>query len=158
MKHFNGKGVEIQAETVEEVASFSAAAAARASHRALMVEDAGLFVEGINGFPGAFASHAFSTIGIAGLLKLLEGKRSRRAVFRSAVAYCRPGGTPVVFSGMVEGSISRSPSGTGGFGFDPVFRPGGSRRTMAELTLRQKCALSHRGKAMRAFGAWYSAL
>lgn len=153
---FDGKGVEIQAETVAEVASYSAKQAAESFRKDLMVEDAGLFVDSLGGFPGAFASHAFSTIGIEGLLRLLEGRRSRKAVFRSAVAYCEPGSAPVVFHGRVTGVISESPSGKNGFGFDPVFVPEGSRRTMAELSLPEKCAISHRGEAMRAFGEWYS--
>ena len=158
VKAFDGKGVEIQAETVEEVASYSAAEAASSFRRALMVEDAGFFVEALNGFPGVYASHAFGTIGIAGVLKLLEGSRSRRAVFRSAVAYCTPGGKPVIFRGEVKGRISEAQLGRGGFGFDPVFVPEGFRKTMAQLTVEQKCAVSHRGEAMRAFGAWYSRL
>jgi XTP/dITP diphosphohydrolase len=156
VRPFNGKGLEVQAETVSEVAAFSARVASRRYRRALIVEDAGLFVDSLQGFPGPFSSYVHKTLGIAGLLSLLEGARSRRASFKSAVAYCDPAGEPRVFEGIVTGRISRSPSGDNGFGFDPVFVPTGSRRSMGQLTLGEKCAVSHRGAALRKFAAWYT--
>jgi len=155
VRPFNGKGVEIQAETVSEVAAFSARAASRVYRRPLIVEDAGLFVDALHGFPGPSSSYAFKTVGISGLLSLLERERSRRACFKSAVAFCEPTGEPRVFEGTVSGRISRSPSGENGFGFDPVFVPSGGRRSMGELTLEEKCAVSHRGEALRKFAEWY---
>jgi XTP/dITP diphosphohydrolase len=153
---FDGKGVEVQANTVSEVASYSARVASRSFGKALMVEDAGLFVESLDGFPGPFSSYAFKTLGIAGLLKLLEGEGSRKASFMSAVAYCTPAGEPVVFDGAVAGRILRAPVGAGGFGFDPVFVPDGESKSMAQMTLREKCRVSHRGEAMRRFGDWFA--
>jgi XTP/dITP diphosphohydrolase len=154
VKPFSGKGVEIQAD-IERVASFSAKEAARKYHRSLVVEDAGLYVEAMSGFPGAFSSFVFKTVGIPGLLALLDG-RPRKAAFRSAVAYCEPGGRPRIFKGQVTGTIRRTPVGENGFGFDPVFVPDGQRKTLGELTMEEKCAISHRGHAMRKFAAWYS--
>jgi XTP/dITP diphosphohydrolase len=154
---FDGKGLEIQADSVAEVAAFSARAASRRYNKPLIVEDAGLFVDSLNGFPGPSSSYVFKTLGIGGLLALMEGARSRRASFRSAVAFCDPRGEPLVFEGSVTGRISRSPSGKNGFGFDPVFIPSGSRISMGELTLEEKCELSHRGEALRKFADWYSA-
>ena len=156
VRPFNGKGLEIQAETVSEVAAFSAKVASRTYRRALIVEDAGLFIESLHGFPGPFSSYSYKTLGIGGLLSLLDGTRSRRASFKSAVAYCDPAGEPRVFEGLVTGMISRSPSGANGFGFDPVFVPSGSRRSMGQLTLEEKCEVSHRGEARRKFAAWYT--
>ncbi|MDA4113416.1 MAG: RdgB/HAM1 family non-canonical purine NTP pyrophosphatase [Thaumarchaeota archaeon] len=153
---FDGKGVEIQAETVSEVAAFSARAASRIYDRPLIVEDAGLFVEALGGFPGPSSSYVYKTLGIRGVLALLEGARSRRARFRSAVAFCEPTGEPRVFEGEVTGRISKSASGENGFGFDPVFIPSGGRRSMGALTLEEKCAISHRGESMRKFASWYT--
>jgi len=128
---FNWKGVEVQASTVSEVAAYSARVASRKHERSLIVEDAGLFVDALEGFPGPFSSYAFKTIGIKGLLRLLDGRRSRRAAFRSAVAFCAPSGEPVVFEGVVVGRILSAPVGAGGFGFDPVFLPDGGEKSMA---------------------------
>lgn len=151
----DGKGIEIQAETVAEVAAFSAREASKKYRSPLIVEDAGLFVDSLGGFPGPSSSYVFKTVGIRGLLMLMEGSRSRRATFRSAVAFCDPSGEPLVFEGMVRGRISAAPAGGNGFGFDPVFVPSGLRRTMGELSLEEKCALSHRGEAMRKFADWF---
>ena len=153
---FDGKGVEVQADTVSEVATFSARAAASKYRKALIVEDAGLFVDGLNGFPGPFSSYVFKTIGIAGLLKLLEGERSREARFRSAVAYCAPGGDPTVFEGEVEGRILRAPMGARGFGFDPIFVPNRGKKSMGQMTIEEKCRVSHRGASMRRFASWFA--
>jgi XTP/dITP diphosphohydrolase len=151
---FDGKGVEIQAETVSEVAAFSARAASRRYDRPLIVEDAGLFIEALGGFPGPSSSYVYKTVGVRGILALLDGARSRRARFRSAVAFCEPTGEPRVFEGEVTGRISTSPSGENGFGFDPVFIPSGGRRSIGELSLEEKCAISHRGESMRKFASW----
>jgi XTP/dITP diphosphohydrolase len=152
---FDGKGVEIQADTVFEVASYSAREASRKYARPLFVEDAGLFVDELRGFPGPSSSYVFRTLGIGGLLSLLRDAVSRSASFRSAVAYCEPGGEPMVFEGSVSGTISRAGSGSAGFGFDPVFVPTGASRSFGELTLEEKCSVSHRGEAMRKFAEWY---
>jgi len=152
---FDGKGVEVQASTVSEVAAYSARTASRQYGKTLIVEDAGLFVDALDGFPGPFSSYVFKTLGIAGLIDLLEGKRSRKASFRSAVAYCEPSGKPIVFDGLVSGRIIRQPVGARGFGFDPVFVPDQGKKTMAQMTLEEKCEVSHRGTALRKFAAWY---
>ncbi|TDA32431.1 MAG: non-canonical purine NTP pyrophosphatase, partial [Hadesarchaea archaeon] len=98
----------------------------------------------------------FLTIGNRGVLKLLEGVGDRRAVFRSAVGYCGRDGRPLVFEGRVEGRISLEERGTGGFGFDPIFIPDeGDGRTFAEMSVEEKNALSHRGRAIEGFFRWY---
>lgn len=154
VKPFSGKGVEIQAD-IAKVASYSASIAARKYKRPLIVEDAGLFVEALDGFPGAFSSYVFTTLGIEGLLTLLAREGKRDAYFGSAVAYCRPGDSPKVFEGRVNGTIVHSPRGKNGFGFDPVFLPSNGKKTMGELSPADKCAISHRGEALRKFSEWY---
>ena len=154
VRPFPGKGVEIQAETVE-VAAYSAREGARKYRRALIVEDAGLFVDELNGFPGPFSSYAFKTIGIPGLLRLMKNARSRTAAFKSAVAYCEPGGRAKVFEGKVSGTIVNRPVGANGFGFDPIFLPERSPKTMGQLTVEEKCRISHRAEAMRKFAQWF---
>ena len=155
---FDGKGVEVQADTVSEVAAYSSRVASRKYGKALMVEDAGLFVDSLGGFPGPFSSYVFKTLGIAGVLRLLEGGGPRKASFRSAVAFCTPSGEPVVFEGSVSGLILPAPVGSGGFGFDPIFLPQGEKKSMAQMTLDEKCRVSHRGEAMRKFGSWFAKL
>ena len=148
--------VEIQADTLEEVASYSAIEAVAALGAPCFVEDAGLFVRPLNGFPGPYSNFVFRTIGNDGIIRLLDGKEDRRAEFRSAVAYCEPGGKPKVFSGMVEGTLAASTRGKLGFGFDPLFIPSeGDGRTFAEMTMAEKNRFSHRARSVDSFLNWF---
>jgi len=156
------KDVEIQSDSLVEIAKSSAQEAFKRCHLPIIVEDAGLFIDALNGFPGPYAAYAYQTIGNKGLLKLLENVENRKAVFRSAIAYCdSEAEAPVVFEGEAEGEITvdeRSGSGKSGFGFDPIFRPSGSAETFAEMSLEEKNGFSHRAKAVRKFAEWYKKL
>lgn len=158
VRQFDGKGIEIQADRNSEVAAFASRQAARRAERAVLVEDAGLFVDDLEGFPGPYSAYVFKTLGLRGVLRLLEGTRSRKASFVSALAYCEPGGDPVPFEGVVTGRVAPRPLGSKGFGFDPIFIPEGGERTFGELNLREKCEVSHRARAMKKFAAWYVSL
>jgi XTP/dITP diphosphohydrolase len=159
IEQYDGKGTEIQADTTSEVASYAAREAAKRAGRAILVEDAGLFVDSLGGFPGVYSAYALKTIGIKGILALLgpsNGEtKSRTARFVSSVAYCELGGEPSVFEGSVSGSISGGPKGAGGFGFDPIFVPDGEELTFGELSQEVKCAISHRADALTKFAKWY---
>ena len=147
---------EIQSDKLEEIAAHSAIVACEALKKPCFVEDAGLFVKVLHGFPGPYSSYAFKTIGNNGLLKLMVGEDDRRAEFRSAVAYCEPGSRPIVFSGNVRGYIAQTSRGSGGFGFDPIFIPtDGDGRTFAEMSIDEKNKFSHRAKAIGKFLKWY---
>jgi XTP/dITP diphosphohydrolase len=159
VEQYDGKGVEIQAETTGEVAGHAAKAAASSAGRPVLVEDAGLYVESLRGFPGPYSAHAFKTIGLAGIIALLRAPsgrhKGRAARFVSSVGYCEPGREPLLFEGSVRGVIAGKPRGRKGFGFDPIFMPEGGAKSFGELTLEEKCAVSHRGVAMRKFANWY---
>lgn len=156
VERIDAKGIEIQADTTGEVASFASRAASRELNRPVLVEDAGLFVDALGGFPGVYSAYAFKTIGTRGILALLEGK-PRGARFVSSAAFCEPSGEPKVFDGSARGEIAETPRGSGGFGFDPIFVPHGSELTFAQLSLEEKSRVSHRADALRKFGRWYSA-
>jgi XTP/dITP diphosphohydrolase len=154
------KGEELQSDSLREIAQASAREAFKRCRLPVMVEDAGLFIEALNGFPGPYAAYVYKTIGNKGVLKLMEGVEARKAVFRSAIAYCDSNAEvpPVVFEGEAEGEITvneRSGSDKSGFGFDPVFRPSRSMKTFAQMTLEEKNGFSHRAQAVRKFAEWY---
>lgn len=149
------KGVEIQADSVSDVARTAAFEAFKTHKLPLFVEDTMLTVTALRGFPGTYGSYVYRTIGPKGILRLLEGADTRSAEFTSAVAFSDHPGKPILFLGRLPGKISDEPRGKGGFGFDPVFIPDGEERTLAEMTMTQKCAISHRSKAVRAFASWY---
>ncbi|HUH99640.1 MAG TPA: XTP/dITP diphosphatase [Nitrososphaerales archaeon] len=155
VEQFNGKGIEVQADTNSEVAAHASRGAAKAAGRPVLVEDAGLFVESLKGFPGPYSAYVFKTIGSAGIITLLARVTSRRASFVSSLAYCEPDGDPVLFEGEAKGTIARRPRGTKGFGFDPIFVPDRGTKTFGELSLREKCAVSHRARALAKFAKWY---
>jgi len=149
VERINTKVLEVQSDDLAEIARISALDAYRSFGGELFVEDAGLFVEALNGFPGPYSSYVYRTIGVRGLLRLMEGVERRAAAFRSAVAYVDREGRVSVFVGEVRGFIATEPRGTGGFGFDPVFVPLGSERTFAEMDVEEKNRYSHRAKAVR---------
>lgn len=148
---------EIQADKIEEVACQSAVDACNLLGKPCFVEDAGLFVSALRGFPGPCSSYVFRTIGNNGLLKLMVNTKNRRAEFRSAISYCEPNSEPMTFTGNVVGKIALKTRGSHGFGFDPIFIPGeGDGRTFGEMTIAEKGAISHRSRAGKKFLKWYT--
>lgn len=143
---------EIQADSLEEVVAFGIKEVIRRMDRPVMIEDAGLFVEALKGFPGVYSAYVTRTIGNAAILRLMEGIADRSAAFRSVVGYSEPGMEPVTFKGELRGKIAFSPRGSGGFGYDPIFEVG--ERTVAEMSLAEKNMISHRAKSMKALKAW----
>jgi len=149
---------EIQSEDLREVAERSVLYAYDVLREPVMVEDAGLFIEALRGFPGPFSSYVYKTIGVEGILKLMRGVEDRRAKFISVIAFYSPITEPVkFFMGEVEGYISDRVRGSKGFGFDPIFIPTeGDGRTFGEMGVEEKNKLSHRGRAARKFAEWIS--
>lgn len=139
---------EVQADELETVARHGMDALADELEGPFLLEDAGLFVDALDGFPGVYSSYVYGTLGNAGLLRLLADAGARTARFRSVVGY--HDGRPRVFEGVVQGRITRQRRGEGGFGFDPVFSPEGRERTFAEMSREEKSELSHRGRALEA--------
>ena len=98
-----------------------------------MVEDSGLFINSLNGFPGVHSAPIHKQIGLKGILKLMDGIADRSCEYRSAVGYCEPGKEPIVFLGIEKGTIPKAEKGTNGFGHDSIFMPEGSEKTYAEM-------------------------
>ena len=151
----NADKVEIQSDSLEDIASYAARELAERLGLEVIVEDAGLFIRSLNGFPGPYSAYTYKTIGLSGILKLMESLSDRYAYFLSVVAYAKPGKPVRVFHGRVEGLITYTPRGLGGFGFDPIFQPlEGDGRTFAEMTGEEKNVLSHRARAFRKLALW----
>ena len=121
-----------------------------------IADDSGLMVEALGGRPGVH-SKRFGGGGLddagrnALLLKTLENEEHRAAQFVSSIVCVFPNGDVVSSEGVCRGSILRAPRGSGGFGYDPVFLVDGTGKSMAELSLEEKNAVSHRGNALRLF-------
>jgi len=146
--------IEIQSSSLENVALYALIHAVPYIKEPFFVEDAGLFIRGLNGFPGVYSSYVLKTIGIDGILKIMKDVDDRSAHFRSVIALWLPERGIRLFTGMVEGEISHEPRGGGGFGFDPIFIPKGQRLTFAEMDTETKNRYSHRGKAFVSMAEW----
>jgi len=153
------KTVEIQDDSIEKIAKASAEEAGKKCSLPVIVEDAGLFIEALNGFPGPYSSYVYQTIGTKGILKLMKNAGKRDAHFHSVVAFCNPEESPRCFHGRAEGKISLEARGNFGFGFDPIFEPSASQgKTFAEMSLMEKNRYSHRAEALRKFAIWYTSV
>jgi XTP/dITP diphosphohydrolase len=116
----------------------------------VLVEDSGLFIPALHGFPGVYSAHFLRIWKFGPIFELLRSRR-RKAYFRT-VAGLRKGRQRWTFVGEVSGKIARQAAGTGGFGYDPIFVPDGWNRTFAEGTAAEKNAISHRARAIRQVG------
>lgn len=148
---------EVQAGSLREVAEAGARHLLREGLRPpFALEDSGLFVDALRGFPGVYSRHALETVGVEGLLRLMAGLSgpARSASFRACLLLVEADGSLRAFEGRCDGRIAERAAGTGGFGFDPVFVPAGADRTFAEMAPAEKDAASHRGRAARALLAF----
>jgi XTP/dITP diphosphohydrolase len=125
-----------------------------------IADDTGLEVDALDGAPGVHAARysgpgATYATNVAKLLRELEGvpDARRTARFRTVCVAAWPDGRELHAEGVLEGVIEHAPRGGNGFGYDPVFRPLDDARTFAEMDDREKNAISHRGRAVRALGA-----
>lgn len=115
-------------------------------------DDTGLEVDALDGAPGVHSARYApgdghdSEANMSLLLKNLEGATERKARFKTVITLIA-GGERHVVSGVVEGSITETPHGNSGFGYDPVFMPDGYDRTFAQMSADEKNAISHRGLA-----------
>lgn len=123
-------------------------------HTACFADDTGLEVDALAGAPGVYSARyagvdANAQKNMQKLLGEMKGHQERSARFRTVIALYMDGSLRY-FEGKVEGSIALQPTGSGGFGYDPVFVPEGSSRSFAQFSPREKNAISHRGKAFDA--------
>jgi XTP/dITP diphosphohydrolase len=128
-----------------------------------LADDSGLVVPSLGGYPGVFSSRFYSIdwggreevqtsedeANIRKLLRLMKNVSDRRAYFKAVLCLVLEEGLNIFSEGTCEGEIAHSPRGSGGFGYDPIFKPKFYEKTMAELSPQEKDLISHRGKALR---------
>lgn len=143
LDHLNISLIEIQSASLEEVAAFSLNECVRNTNKDLtFVEDSGLFIDCLNGFPGPYSAFTLNTIGLNGILNLLNSAPNRKAIFQSSIALRFQNQTKI-FTGQVNGKISTQISDFG-WGYDPIFIPDSDgKRTFGELG-DKKNEISHR--------------
>ncbi len=149
LRFFKCELEEIQSNSLKEIAKNKAIQAFQKCKKPVIVEDDGLFVDSLNGFPGPYSSYVFKTIGNKGILKLL--KKNRKAKFISIISFYDKKNYES-FESKVSGVISQKIIGLG-WGYDPIFIPSKSKKTFAQL--KNKNELSHRFRALKKFSNWY---
>lgn len=148
----NSKGLEIQSDSLEEVAKRCALEGFKKFSKPVFVEDSGLFVDSLKGFPGVYSSYVLKTVGCKGILNLLGQQRRRSAKFVCVVAFAAKN-IIKTFRGEVRGTISYSIAKGGGFGYDPIFVPLGYSQPFSKI-IDKKYEISHRAKAFEKFAAY----
>ncbi|MEG0779359.1 MAG: RdgB/HAM1 family non-canonical purine NTP pyrophosphatase [Oscillospiraceae bacterium] len=148
--------VEETGETFAENALLKAKAVCAATGLPAIADDSGLCVDALNGGPGVYtARYGGEGLDDRGryqlLLNTMRGQTSRAAHFHTSIACVFPGGDTLTAEGDCAGTIAFAPMGTDGFGYDPVFFVPELRKTFAQVSREEKAAISHRGKALRAF-------
>lgn len=129
---------EIRDDDPVEIARHGAKLCAEKFNKTVVVEDSGLFINALKGFPGVCSAYIHKRIGLSGLLKLMEGIKDRGCIYKSAVAICSPAKLPKAFLGSENGTIAESVRGLHGFGHDPIFIPQGSELTYGEMRDAEK--------------------
>lgn len=140
---------EIQADRLEKVVRFAATILDEQIRGDYLIDDSGFFVDHLGGFPGVYSSYAYKRLGCRGILKLMDGVGARGATFET-VFLLRRREAHEVFHGECRGMVADRERGRGGFGFDPIFVPEGTSKTFAEMSVAEKNAVSHRGRAAAA--------
>jgi XTP/dITP diphosphohydrolase len=146
--------------TLEGNSLLKARALTAATGLPAIADDTGLFIDALEGRPGVYSARyagerASFDDNVQKVLRELDGigDAQRGAHFRSVIAITFPDGTAWWVDGVLVGRILASPVGAGGFGYDVIFAPTHSDRSLAQLEADEKNAISHRGRALRAFAA-----
>ena len=143
---------EIQSNDLNDIAEKKAINAYDLIQKPVIIEDDGLFINSLNGFPGPYSSYAYDTIGNKGIMNLLENSQVRDANFVSIIAYCDNDYGVKLFESSIPGKIS-SVIEKGGWGYDPIFIPDGESKTYANVSDKDK--FSHRSAALTKFSNWF---
>jgi XTP/dITP diphosphohydrolase len=122
----------------------------------VFVEDAGLFVPALNGFPGVFSAEVKKMLDCKGILTLMADYKNpdRRAAYFEVCTclYLKKTGEVKAFMGRIDGTLAFEERGKQGFGFDPIFvsrEPSGNVKTFAEMDMEEKNQVSHRSKSLK---------
>lgn len=155
LKFYKQNIIEIQGEKIEKIAIEKSISAYNIVNKPIIIEDDGLFIKSLNGFPGQYSSYVFKSIGNTGIIKLLKGSRNRSAFFKSVFVY-NNGVITKIFTGQIDGTISKTIT-TGGWGYDPIFVPRKKNITFGKLNEKnQKNEVSHRRIALDKLVKWFN--
>lgn len=133
LNHIDMDYKELRSDNPEQIAKEAAEKLANKLKKTVVVEDSGLFITALNGFPGTSSAYIHKMIGLDGILKLMHGVNDRECFYKSAVGYCEPEKKALSFLGEEKGIIAEEIKGSYGFGHDPIFIPEGFDKTYGEM-------------------------
>ncbi len=144
--------IEEDGDTFDENAYKKASLTARYLGLPALADDSGLLVEALGNAPGVYSAryageNATDEQRYAAILQEMEGKNNRKAAFECVISIAVPTGPALTYEARCEGLIAEQPSGSNGFGYDPIFYYPPFKKTFAELSGKEKNSISHRGKA-----------
>ncbi|MDE1828056.1 MAG: non-canonical purine NTP pyrophosphatase [Candidatus Micrarchaeota archaeon] len=137
---------EIQSIQVRDIVVDKAMRAYSKLKKPVLVEDGGLYIKSLGGFPGALVKW-LSVIGYPAICAMVQD--NKREAYAEVYLCLYDGKKPITFQGRTYGTISKKPSGTSSFGWDVIFIPRGQKQTYAEMNVKLKNKISQRGKAFR---------
>ena len=143
---------EIQSDSLSKIAERKAIDAYTKVQKPVIIEDDGLFIDSLGGFPGPYSSYAYDTIGNKGIIQLLQNSEHRDAKFVAIIAYYNGIDEVKLFESSIPGKISKEIE-KGGWGYDPIFIPDGESKTYANVSDKDK--FSHRAAALTKFSNWF---
>ena len=151
--------VEETCTTFEENERLKSEAAAKVLNKRVIADDSGLEVCALNGDPGVYSARYAGLdkndeANIDKVLQKLEGETNRKAQFVCVISMSAPNEPTHTFKGTVSGEITTERKGDNGFGYDPIFYLPEKKKTMAELTTKEKSDVSHRGNAIKALNEY----
>ncbi|MHA1917295.1 MAG: XTP/dITP diphosphatase [Candidatus Ranarchaeia archaeon] len=145
---------EIQEDELVPIAEYSVKFIQKFIKEPVFVEDAGLFIKNLGGFPGPYSSYVYRTLGLTRILDLMKDVKDRSAEFQAVISYSSPEDNKIhSFKGITRGVISDSIRGEK-WAFDPIFVPEGLDKTYSELGSVKKNKISHRKKSVEKFVSW----
>jgi len=156
-RYFEGLGIEtvhmkvpydeIQSSDLEEVVRKGMDELKSKGISNFIIDDSGLFIDRLGGFPGVWSAYVQKTIGNEGILKLMADVDPRDAAFKCCIG-CNMNGKDIIVTGVCDGVILNEERGNEGFGYDPIFSHDGDR-SFAEIPMDEKNNVSHRGEAAK---------
>lgn len=148
LNHISLELPELQALQVSEIVKDKAEKAYGVVKKPVVVDDTGIYIKSLNGFPGAFVKWVLLASGNEIICRLIKKGKSRSA-YAEVCIDLYDGKKHHVFSGRVHGKIALRPMGNEKFHWDPIFIPNGYKKSFAQMSDEQKNSISHRGEAFR---------
>ena len=146
---------EIQSNSVQEIAEFSAHWASQHIDQPFIVTDSGFYIDALNGFPGPFIKFINQWFSVDDYLRLMSNRRYRHLTIQDCLVYVRPGETPISFVGTFQGKLATAPGPSSGTPIERLFIPQGYETPISEFSPEEQVSYWSKAKVWKAFKSYY---